>query len=55
MNDQVEVSCAEHNVKWDHLPFKPDLGDIELTTPQKHKVIKLFHKYQDCFCKDRND
>lgn len=29
---QVEVSCDEHNVKWDDLPFKPNLGDIELTT-----------------------
>ena len=47
------MSCDEQELNWDDLPFKPDLGDVELTLSQKHQ--KLFHDYQDCFCKDDDD
>ena len=34
---QVDVSCDGQELKWDDLPFKPDLGDVELTLSQKHR------------------
>ena len=37
---QVDVSCDEQELNWDDLPFKPDLGDVELTLSQKTSSSK---------------
>ena len=44
---QAEVITDEQELEWNDLPFKPDLGDVDLTLSQKQKVQNLFYTYQD--------
>lgn len=37
------------------LPFKVNLGDVELTSEEQSQMTKLFYKYKDCFCVNDDD
>lgn len=54
--EEIEVQEALDTITtWDQLPFKVDIGDVELTEEQEKQAVRLFYKYKDCFCQDDDD
>lgn len=49
------TSSGEDPLELSDLPFKVDIGDVEMSTTERRKVTKLFHRYKDSFCLDDDD
>ena len=58
--NKMEVNIRSSSTSGDalnfsDLPFKVDIGDVEMSTAERMKVTELFHRYKDSFCLDDDD
>ncbi|MCG8049521.1 MAG: reverse transcriptase family protein [Candidatus Thiodiazotropha endolucinida] len=55
MEVQVEEDIAGDTNTFSTLPFKVNIGNIEMSDEEKGRVANVFHKYKDSFCVSDDD